>query len=143
VNNLYQGMTLDAVTGLYYERYRDYSPTLGRWMEQDPAQYINGANTYQFVESNPVDRVDPTGQSWWAWLFPPGTSWGYMGMGGTTRPQPPSRAELKCKACAKLHRQFHDDMANGATVKCCGLAQSGGGFFDSIFEFDSCQYIRN
>jgi len=111
VNNLYQGMTLDAVTGLYYERYRDYSPTLGRWMEQDPAQYINGANTYQFVESNPVDRVDPTGQSWWAWLFPPGTSWGYMGMGGTTRPQPPSRAELKCKACAKLHRQFHDDMA--------------------------------
>ncbi len=30
VNNLYQGMTLDAVTGLYYERYRDDSPTLGR-----------------------------------------------------------------------------------------------------------------
>ncbi len=32
VNNLYQGMTLDAATGLYYERFRDYSPTLGRWM---------------------------------------------------------------------------------------------------------------
>jgi RHS repeat-associated protein len=61
VNNLYQGMTLDAVTGLYYERYRDYSPTLGRWMEQDPAQYINGANTYQFVVSNPVGNVDASG----------------------------------------------------------------------------------
>jgi RHS repeat-associated protein len=58
VNNLYQGMTLDAVTGLYYERNRDYSPSLGRWMEQDPAQYINGANTYQFVDSSPVGNVD-------------------------------------------------------------------------------------
>ena len=61
VNNLYQGMTLDAVTGLYYERNRDYSPTLGRWMEQDPAQFINGANTYQFVNSSPVGMVDPEG----------------------------------------------------------------------------------
>ncbi len=61
VNNLYQGMTLDAVTGLYYERNRDYSPSLGRWMEQDPAQFINGANTYQFVNSSPVGNVDAEG----------------------------------------------------------------------------------
>ncbi|MGC8561170.1 MAG: RHS repeat-associated core domain-containing protein [Phycisphaerae bacterium] len=61
VDNLYQGMTLDAVTGLYDERARDYSPSLGRWMEQDPAQYINGANTYQFVDSSPVGNVDGTG----------------------------------------------------------------------------------
>ena len=61
VDNLYQGMTLDAVTGLYDERNRDYSPSLGRWMEQDPAQYINGANTYQFVDSSPVGNVDASG----------------------------------------------------------------------------------
>jgi RHS repeat-associated protein len=61
VNNLYQGMTLDAVTGRYYERNRDYSPSLGRWMEQDPAQYINGANTYQFVNSSPTGNVDAAG----------------------------------------------------------------------------------
>jgi RHS repeat-associated protein len=62
VNNLYQGMTLDAVTGLYYERARDYSPSLGRWMEPDPAQFINGANTYQFVNSSPVGNVDAQGE---------------------------------------------------------------------------------
>ncbi len=67
VNNLYQGMTLDAVTGQYYERNRDYSPSLGRWMEQDPAQYINGANTYQFVDSSPVGNVDAEGTSWFTW----------------------------------------------------------------------------
>ena len=63
VDNLYQGMTLDAVTGLYDERNRDYSPSLGRWMEQDPAQFINGANTYQFVNSSPVGNVDAEGEA--------------------------------------------------------------------------------
>ena len=61
VNNLYQGMTLDAVTGLYYERFRNYSPTRGTWTSQDPLQYINGANTYQFVDSSPVGNVDAEG----------------------------------------------------------------------------------
>ena len=54
VNDLYQGMSLDPVTGLYYERARWYSPSLGTWISQDPAGYINGADTYQFVESDPV-----------------------------------------------------------------------------------------
>ncbi len=37
------------------------APILGDWMEQDPAQYINGANTYQFVDSSPVGNVDAEG----------------------------------------------------------------------------------
>ncbi len=61
ISNLYQGMALDPVTGLYYARNRNYSPSLGRWISQDPAGYINGANTYQFVMSNPVGNVDPWG----------------------------------------------------------------------------------
>jgi hypothetical protein len=32
-------------------------------MEQDPAQYINGANTYQFVDSSPVGNVDASGEA--------------------------------------------------------------------------------
>ena len=42
-------------------RNRNYSPSLGRWINQGPAGYINGANTYQFVESNPAGNVDPLG----------------------------------------------------------------------------------
>ncbi len=61
VNNLYQGMTLDAVTGLYYERFRNYSPTLGTWTSQDPLGYINGAKPYQLVNSSPVGNVDAEG----------------------------------------------------------------------------------
>jgi RHS repeat-associated protein len=40
---------------------RNYDPSLGRWINQYPAGYINGVNTYQFVMSNPVGNVDPEG----------------------------------------------------------------------------------
>ncbi len=66
VNNLFQGMANDPVTGLYYERARWYSTSLGTWISQDPAQYINGADTYQFVMSDPVSLVDASG------LYAPG-----------------------------------------------------------------------
>ena len=58
---LYQGGRQDAATGLYLFQHRNYSPSLGTWVSQDPAGYINGANTYQFVTSDPVGMVDPSG----------------------------------------------------------------------------------
>ncbi len=69
VNNLFQGMPLDSVTGLYYERARWYSPSLGAWVSQDPAGYINGADTYQFVGDGPVGRVDAGGLFCWSCLW--------------------------------------------------------------------------
>jgi RHS repeat-associated protein len=40
---------------------RDYSTSLGRWTEPDPAGYIDGANLYQADGSAPSDRIDPSG----------------------------------------------------------------------------------
>jgi RHS repeat-associated protein len=34
----FQGGRFDGSTGLYNYRYRDLSPTLGRWMQQDPVR---------------------------------------------------------------------------------------------------------
>ena len=56
-----RSMSAGPVTGLYYERARWYSPSLGTWISQDPAGFVNGANTYQFVMSSPVGRVDASG----------------------------------------------------------------------------------
>jgi RHS repeat-associated protein len=59
---LHQGGRFDIITGLYYFRHRDYSPTLGRWMEQDPLTYEAGsANFYAYVSDDPVTKVDPQG----------------------------------------------------------------------------------
>lgn len=38
-----------------------YSNTLGRWVELDPAGYVDGANMYEFVGDDPADFVDPSG----------------------------------------------------------------------------------
>ena len=58
---MYQGGRFDTATGLYHFGARNYSPSLGIWISQDPAVYINGANTYQFVGSSPINLTDENG----------------------------------------------------------------------------------
>ena len=70
----FQGGKWDPDVGLYNFRYRDYSPTLGRWMEQDPAGYVDGANVYQMELGNPVDGVDPFGLWDWGSVFDSATN---------------------------------------------------------------------
>ena len=38
-----------------------YSPALGRFLEMDPAQDIDGPNEYQLEKSSPTDSADPLG----------------------------------------------------------------------------------
>jgi RHS repeat-associated protein len=57
---LFQGGVLDN-NNLYWFENRDENPALGNWAEQDPAGYVDGADEYQFVESSPIDDVDPSG----------------------------------------------------------------------------------
>jgi len=59
----WQGGRYDSTTGLYNFRNRDYSPTLGRWVQQDPIGYIDGANLYQAMLGAPIGNVDPMGLS--------------------------------------------------------------------------------
>ena len=53
----------DSDFSRHYARNRNYSPSIGRFISQDPLQFINGANTYQFVTSSPVGNVDPLGNA--------------------------------------------------------------------------------
>lgn len=66
---MYQGGRFDSATGLYHFGARNYSPMLGIWVSQDPLQYINGANAYQFVMGNPIDRLDPSGRCLSCWFM--------------------------------------------------------------------------
>jgi RHS repeat-associated protein len=83
---LFQGGRVDPTTGLYIFQNRDYSPSLGRWVEQDVLRYINGLSMYQFLYSNPIKFVDPTGHS----IIPPGLPGGGGDNGGGGQvPEPP------------------------------------------------------
>lgn len=46
---------------LYYNYYRDYDPTLGRYVQADPIGLDGGNNPYLYVGGNPLKRTDPHG----------------------------------------------------------------------------------
>jgi RHS repeat-associated protein len=60
----FTGRQLEEETGLYYFRARHYSPSKGRFLQRDPLDYRTpDSNLYAYVGDNPVNRIDPTGQS--------------------------------------------------------------------------------
>jgi len=62
---LFAGYRFDAETGLYHVRNRMYHATLGRWIQRDPAGYVDGMGLYEYAASNPSVHVDPNGRTYY------------------------------------------------------------------------------
>ena len=60
LESLFQGMRYDPATGLYHTPTREYSPTLGRWLQQDRG-YLDGSNLYASFASSPTTVADANG----------------------------------------------------------------------------------
>lgn len=61
MNQRFPGQYFDGETGLYYNYFRDYDPSTGRYITSDPVGLNGGLNTYLYVDANPVRWVDPRG----------------------------------------------------------------------------------
>uniref|UniRef100_A0A831UGN7 RHS repeat protein n=1 Tax=Geobacter metallireducens TaxID=28232 RepID=A0A831UGN7_GEOME len=60
----YTGREWDKETGLYYYRARYYDPIEGRFIQKDPIGFKGGdVNLYAYVQNNPINLVDPSGQA--------------------------------------------------------------------------------
>lgn len=60
-NNIrFQGQYFDKETGLHYNRYRYYSPYVGRFISKDPIGLLGGHNLYAYAP-NPIYWIDPLG----------------------------------------------------------------------------------
>jgi len=58
----FAGGHLDSETGLVRFGARDYDAEVGRWTAKDPILFDGGQqNLYLYVDSDPVNRVDPSG----------------------------------------------------------------------------------
>ncbi len=57
------GYRFNPDIGAYTVRFRHYAPTPGmaRWLERDPAGYVDGPSLYAYLGRSPVDGVDPSG----------------------------------------------------------------------------------
>ena len=57
----FSGRRYDVETGLWYYRNRMYHAALGRFLQRDPAGYVDGMHLYAYVMNNPMAYVDPSG----------------------------------------------------------------------------------
>ncbi len=57
----YTGQAWLGELGVYYYKARMYASRLGRFMLTDPIGYGDGLNWYNYVGSDPVNRIDPAG----------------------------------------------------------------------------------
>jgi RHS repeat-associated protein len=57
----FPGQYFDTETALNYNYFRDYDPSVGRYVESDPVGLEGGLNTYSYAVSNSIAIVDPTG----------------------------------------------------------------------------------
>lgn len=56
----FPGHYCDSETGLHYNRFRYYSPELGRYLQSDPLDINGGVNLYAYTD-NPLKQVDVRG----------------------------------------------------------------------------------
>jgi RHS repeat-associated protein len=58
----FPGQYADVETALNQNGFRDYDPTIGRYVESDPIGLWGGVNTYAYVGGYPATRTDPEGK---------------------------------------------------------------------------------
>lgn len=57
----FMGYHWEPEIGMWLGRNRMYSPEAGRWLQRDPAGYVDGLSLYLFVRGNPLSYIDPMG----------------------------------------------------------------------------------
>jgi len=97
LNLRFPGQYHDPETGLHYNHFRMYDPSLGRYLRSDPLGLDGGTNPYLYAHANPVRWADPLGLrvqgEWiepprfnlqeagiddWDFLAPSFSPWGYL-----------------------------------------------------------------
>lgn len=66
----FSGEMREAATGWYALGERFYNPTLRRFISTDAASPfdVGGINRYAYCAGDPINRIDPGGNSWLRWL---------------------------------------------------------------------------
>jgi RHS repeat-associated protein len=65
MNLRFPGQYFDVETGLFYNYFRDYDPTTGRYLESDPIGLRGGVSSYAYSGANALAATDFYGLNYW------------------------------------------------------------------------------
>jgi len=159
----YAGYVQDAyVPTVSHVRYRVLKVDLGRWLQRDPAGYVDGANLYEYAVSSPVRMVDRMGLA--SQIAVEGGCATDSGCGGPMLPVPPADIVLRdCqshttwKSCKDCCKRLPASRRGSCSEACwdkpgkpirdlrkdwCTIVPDGGpGFKNCCFDHDMC-YLK-
>jgi len=111
----YAGGLYDRDTGLVRFGARDYDAKIGRWTAKDPIGFGGGdASLYNYVNGNPITRIDPLGLYWfrqpWQTDFVVGRESSAVVPGGLV-----SRVIEDYVSAGRTFGEIHDTFVDAAT----------------------------
>ena len=59
----FAGQVEDQETGTFYNYFRDYDSSTGRYVQSDPIGLIGGMNTFNYAGGNPLTKFDHYGHT--------------------------------------------------------------------------------
>ena len=127
-NLRFPGQYFDRETSLAYNYYRDYDPSIGRYVEADPIGLRGGINDYLYVRGNPPSFSDPRGLAVFGGISFGTTVFGPLAIGG-------GGTIVACRdECDKLHRFKYLKVCGGLSTGTYGSA-----FIGKVFNMDGKQ----
>ncbi|MEO8062401.1 MAG: RHS repeat-associated core domain-containing protein [Pseudomonadota bacterium] len=131
----YTGQIWLPELGMYYYKARMYSPILGRFMQNDPIGYGDGMNMYAYGANDPLNGVDPTGQSMlvkWDTYCSGNCGSGYINTGVAGLGTPAQTADLASAAVDRNMPELTGDSRGAAVSEVSDYLRGNSSLSDTV-----------